>query len=237
MRFLITSLLELFDKFHKKKILNHLRSIFKKNIDIFFDVGSHRGESIKTIIENFNIKEIHAFEPSPINFEYLVKNISNLNVTCQIYLNKFGLGNENVSKKFKQMKESSSSTFNEINEESLYFKKKNLLLNLGNNKNYFKEYELEIKKIDNYIYEKKIKDIDFLKIDTEGFEYFVLKGFENHLKIVKVILFEHHYDLMLKKNYKFSDINNHLKFHNFKIIAKLKMPFRKSFEYIYINNS
>ena len=76
MRFLITSILELFDKFHKKKILNHLRSIFKNNIDIFFDVGSHRGESIKTITKNFKIKEIHAFEPSPINFEHLLKNTS-----------------------------------------------------------------------------------------------------------------------------------------------------------------
>ena len=46
-------------------------------------------------------------------------------------------------------------------------------------------------------------------------------------------MFEHHYDNMIKKNYTFSDINAHLKNNNFKKVLKLKMPFRKTFEYFY----
>ena len=39
----------------------------------------------------------------------------------------------------------------------------------------------------------------------------------------------------LKKGYTFTDINDLLIKHNFKQIYKTKMPFRKTFEYIYIN--
>ena len=50
-------------------------------------------------------------------------------------------------------------------------------------------------------------------------------------------MFEHHYDDMLQKNYTFSDIHNLLKDKKFKQIFKVKMPFRKTFEYVYINES
>ena len=46
-------------------------------------------------------------------------------------------------------------------------------------------------------------------------------------------MFEHHYHDMLVKNYSFSDIHNLLKKNHFKQIYKYKMPFRKTFEYVY----
>jgi hypothetical protein len=51
-----------------------------------------------------------------------------------------------------------------------------------------------------------------------------------------MLMFEHHYDNMIKKNYNFTDINNLLLEQNFKQVYKSKMPFRKTFEYIYIKN-
>ena len=84
--------------------------------------------------------------------------------------------------------------------------------------------------------ENQIEKIDLLKIDTEGFEYKVLLGLENKLKKTKLIHFEHHFDDMIIKKYKFKDINNLLLKNNFKKIFKIKMKFRKSFEYIYKNN-
>ena len=53
----------------------------------------------------------------------------------------------------------------------------------------------------------------------------------------KFIFFEHHYDNMLIKNYTFLNINELLKKNNFIKIYKSKMPFRKTFEYIYVNQS
>ena len=42
---------------------------------------------------------------------------------------------------------------------------------------------------------------------------------------------------MIKKNYKFKDINELLIKYGFKKIYKSKMYFRKSFEYIYVNTN
>ena len=42
---------------------------------------------------------------------------------------------------------------------------------------------------------------------------------------------------MLRKNYTFNDINNYLVQNNFKKVFKAKMPFRKTFEYIYKNQT
>ena len=50
-------------------------------------------------------------------------------------------------------------------------------------------------------------------------------------------MFEHHYDNMIDKKYTFSDINNLLKKNNFKMVYKSKMPFRKTYEYIFFQNN
>jgi len=50
----------------------------------------------------------------------------------------------------------------------------------------------------------KISKIHILKIDTEGYEFNILKGLTKQLlKKINFIYFEHHYDLMIKKNYDF----------------------------------
>ena len=89
--------------------------------------------------------------------------------------------------------------------------------------------------LDYFIEEKRIDNIDLLKIDTEGYELNVLKGLSKHSDKIKLIYFEHHYDDMIIKNYNFGDIHKLLKSKNFIMIKKSKMIFRKSFEYIYEN--
>ena len=87
--------------------------------------------------------------------------------------------------------------------------------------------------LDDFVKKNLINHIDFLKIDTEGYEFEVLKGSKNIINNVSFVLFEHHYDDMIVKDYFFSDINDFLSKNNFKKIYKSKMPFRKTFEYIY----
>ena len=95
---------------------------------------------------------------------------------------------------------------------------------------------VKILKTSDFINQNQIKDIDVLKIDTEGYEYKILKGINNdQFKFIKFIYFEHHYDLMLNKGYKFRDINDFLVEKGFKKSFKIKMKFRKTFEYIYEN--
>ena len=73
--------------------------------------------------------------------------------------------------------------------------------------------------------DNKISKIDFLKIDTEGYEMKVLLGLEKEFKNVSIIMFEHHFNNMIMKNYKFRDINNLLKINNFISTAIICDPF------------
>ena len=133
----------------------------------------------------------------------------------------------------KQLSETSSSTINNIDQNSNYFKKKNVFLNLKKNQNFIEEAEINQITLFDYLEQKKIFKIDFLKIDTEGYEFNVLAGMGKYLQNVNLIMFEHHYHDMLVKNYSFSDIHDLLKKNNFSQIYKYKMPFRKTFEYVY----
>ena len=72
-----------------------------------------------------------------------------------------------------------------------------------------------------------------MKIDTEGYELEILLGLENKIQLIDIIMFEHHYDSMIQKGYKFADINKLLIKNHFNKIYKSRMPFRKTFEYIY----
>ena len=93
--------------------------------------------------------------------------------------------------------------------------------------------DIEVVNLSEFILNKE-KKIDILKIDTEGYEFNILKGIHQlDFNKIRFIYFEHHYDLMIEKKYKFRDINELLKKNNFLLKYKLKMKFRKSFEYIY----
>ena len=232
--FIIKTLINFFDYFQQKKIFNFLRKKIIGNA-ILFDVGAHYGETIKNFIKYFKIKEIHSFEASPKNFEILNKKFKN-NIDTKIILNNFGLSNETKIVLFNQFSESSSSTLSKINKNSRYFKRKIEVLGLKKNQNYFKNIEVKLQLLDEYLMKSNITSIDLLKIDTEGHEYYVLKGSSKNLSKIKYIYFEHHYDDMLKKGYTFSDIHNFLKKNDFEKILKSKMYFRKTFEYIYKNS-
>ena len=236
MKFLVLSVLNLFDFFYKKKLLAKLKEFIGLDIGIFFDVGAHKGETINFILKHFNVNKTYAFEPLESNLIKLKKNTKkNKFKGKHIEYFNFALGKKKEIKYIKEMNESSSSTFNHINQESKYFKRKNLLLNLTNKKSFYLEKKVLIEKAKDIVIKYQINKIDFLKIDTEGYELNVLNGFEEQLCNINVILFEHHYDLMIKKNYTFRDINNFLNKNGFMQTAKFKMPFRKTFEYIYCN--
>ena len=94
---------------------------------------------------------------------------------------------------------------------------------------------MDVISLKTFIKNLKIQSVDLIKIDTEGYEFYVIKGLGNYLKKIKILLFEHHYDDSLIKNYKFSDINSLLVKNGFKLAFKNKMLIRNIYEYIYVN--
>lgn len=140
--------------------------VFKslKDIKVIFDVGARTDIDY---IEIYPDVICHLFEPNPIFFKELKLRVGNKK---NVYLNNFGLGD--VEEKlnyydFTQAFEKSESPL------------------IGNTQ------FLEIKTLDMYIKENNIKRIDFLKIDTEGYDYKVLLGGKEAIKLAKYIQYEH----------------------------------------------
>jgi FkbM family methyltransferase len=231
---LIIKLLSIFDFFQKKKIINFFINKKLTNIDNFFDVGSHYGETILLFIKYFKINNIYSFEASPINFKILNKKTKGIKKT-KINIFNIALGKKNEQLMFNQSFESQSSTFLNLNFNSKYLVRKKKFLFLKQNEYFQSKHFVNVINLKSFISNYNIKNIEILKIDTEGFDFEVIQGLQNEINKVKYIYFEHHFHDMFIKKYKFSEINNFLVKNNFKKVFKIKMMFRKTFEYIYCN--
>ena len=229
----ITFLISLIDYFNKKKIINFFQKKFNKKKLKIIDIGAHKGETIELFIKNFVVDKIYAFEPNIELYKELSKKSSYKKENINIY--NYGVGLKKKKKNINIMIDSSSSTLNDLNKNTDYYKRKMKFFSFIGKKEDFikKKQEITLINLSDFIFQKE-NSIDILKIDTEGYEFNILSGMKNQdFDKVSYIYFEHHYDLMIKKGYKFSEINYLLKKNNFKQKLKLKMKFRKSFEYIY----
>lgn len=119
---IIRYLINFFDFFQQRKIINFLSKRISNKI-IFFDIGSHHGETIFLFKKNFNIEKFYCFEPSFENFKKLKENLIRKKLNNLCILNNLAAGNENKKSVFYQTKESSSSTIQKINFNSKYLKK------------------------------------------------------------------------------------------------------------------
>jgi FkbM family methyltransferase len=156
----------------------------KDNIKVIFDVGC---KSYSEYID-FN-EEVHYFDPVNECVEQL-KQQTNLNKKS--YFNNFGLGDENNQKYYYPKY------------ESFYDRENSCGISDDSNK-----FLLNIKKGKDYVIDNNIKNIDFIKIDTEGYELKVLQGFEDFLENVKIIQFEYG-GTFLDNNTKLIDVINYL---------------------------
>jgi len=205
-------IIKIVDFFYQKKIINFFKKNSDTKYDVLLDVGAHKGETISGFLKNFKIKNTYSFEASKNTYNVLATNIDRIKNTYKetnIEIFNFGVGNSVDSKIFYELPDSNSSTFNLIDQKSSYFRRKSKIFSFFFKKKFIiKENYVSQIKLSQFIKNKKLTKIDILKIDTEGYELEVIKGLEEKIKIVNFIYFEHHYDNMLKKNYKFSEIHN-----------------------------
>lgn len=166
----------------KYEISNILTEIIKDN-DVFFDVGANLGQYISRIMRKFNSRiKYYAFEPVNSNYSVLKK-----------YFVKYStLVLENIAL--------SDSTGDDI----LYIPLLDSIevdtqasLNLENRKKYYSNFvEQKVKRVslDDYVLMNSVKKIDYIKIDTEGNDEFVLKGASNSLKKFRPVIFSEDVD-------------------------------------------
>ena len=215
----ITFLINFIDRYyHQKKIYNFLKNFKIKTI---FDVGAHKGEFLKLIKKIENFEKIYSFEPQ----KKIYQNLNLLSVENKIFCFNFALSNNNGIRNLKINKISSTSTFSEINNQSLWYKIKSFIVRGSLESTFNYDEKVNVMKLDDFCNDHKISNIDLLKIDTEGHEKEVLEGALNLIKEkkIKYILLEFHLSKMYK-NYSTKDLENFLDNSNFRLLKKYKFP-------------
>ena len=149
-----------------KEACRYLKS--KNKASVIFDIGANKGEWSKEVIANLDKFELHLFEPNKSLESELIENIkeSLVNSSSQnsAHINMLGIGDLGTKVLFVN---------NSSNEQASTV--------LAGGEPIYEDYErLEIEMTSGSIYcrSKKINEIDFLKIDTEGTELKALESFD-----------------------------------------------------------
>lgn len=167
----------------EEEFVNNLFLSFseKKQKRVIFDIGANIG-SYSKIIEEKALRHgteinLHMFEPTKSCFTVIESKFDGEIVA----LNNFGVSNSNSTAKIFYDKEQSGLA-------SLYHR----------NLDYYdlkldKSEEITLKRLDDYIEEKNIDHIDFVKIDIEGHELKAFEGFGKYMsgEFIDYIQFEY----------------------------------------------
>ena len=152
-----------FYNLHYKNCFNQIKEYTKYlENSVIIDIGSNIGLFAKGITELVKYKHIHLFEPSK---EYFDKSKEILKDFSNITYNNLGLSNVNSTLDLYK-----SNDFN-IGWNTFYKKDPN------QDENFFEFMDKEnvkVVKLDDYY--REIDSIDFIKIDVEGYERYVLEG-------------------------------------------------------------
>lgn len=193
-----------FDKLLKNKV--------RKKNPIIFDVGGNVGNSINNFKKIFNEPIIHSFEPNKNVFKQLEKNyLEDKDVIC----NNFALGNKIEEKDFHITAFSGKSSFYKINTDLEWSKNRKFTTSIISTE------KVKIFTVDDYMRQKKIDFIDFMKLDTQLYEDKILEGSlesikDNKIGIIAVeIIFNDYYE----KYFTFSDIEKYLIPNNYRMIG------------------
>ena len=201
---------------HLKRIKGFLSKKVELNDPIIFDVGSHKGKLAKLMYDLYKNAVIYCFEPNKSMNDDLKKIGNNIKVyNC-------ALGVKNEEKQMLINKIDLTNTLSKINENYLYLKIKNFILAKSKKDNVYET--IQVISLENFCFEKKIKNIDFLKLDVEGYEYNVLLGAKNIIKNVKFVMLEVQKNNMYN-GYSKKNIEVFLKENNFILIKTFKFPF------------
>jgi len=138
-------------------------------INTIIDVGCHQGYTIKKFHRDYCPKKIHGFEPSSENFKILkdtVKDMDDVNV--------FNVAVSDVNTEMKL--NLSSNSGNSLLKHKLFKK--------------VKTETVKVVRLDTWALKNNITNLDYLKIDTQGNDFRVIKGTGDLLSTVKILKVE-----------------------------------------------
>ena len=200
-------------KFHHYKIASYVKNLDCK---ILIDVGSHKGEFLKSFLDINKIRKFYCFEPQIEVFKFLKKEFKN---NKKVKLHNFALGESQGKKKIYISNLTSLSTMSKFDDKSFWLKFKNLIV--GDKRRSNSVSRIKQKKIDMIFKNISLKK-SFLKIDVEGYELNVLKGCEKKIKEISYVLVESH--TFSQYHNKSNLVNEFLKNNNFLIVKRFYYP-------------
>lgn len=143
-------------------IRNLLHQLIKSSHPVFFDVGANVGEFSTALSASFPLATTHAFEPHPENFRMLEGSIDPKRVKCH----NIALGSATGPAKLFDRSSVNGSEHASLHEAVIS----------DIHKEDATVVETQVFMLDDIAENEEIEFIDFLKIDTEGHELFVLQG-------------------------------------------------------------
>ena len=172
----------------EKRLKRAIKKNYEKELEIIdkysdqtkdaLDIGVYRGVYSYKLSQHF--KTVHSFEPNPLLYPYLEKNLKK--VIKNMILYNLALSDANGESELK-LPIRSKSIFKDNIEE--LFKLGAATMHPKNMIKNFKKVPIKMKKLDDIEINNKI---GFIKIDVEGHEKNVLKGGLNTIKKNKPIL-------------------------------------------------
>jgi len=176
-------------------ILKSARTFTCNNV---IEIGSQNGWDAERLANTFDIKpsDVYIIEAHPGFYQFIKKHYPDYNVFNLAGSNKNGTVMFNAA---KNLDDGRSSYL----DRDIY------------HTDIFTGVEVESVRMDKFIEDNNIKDIDILKIDVEGATYEVLEGFGNTLDIVKTIQLEAELQPLWPDAILWNDIKSFLEKNNF----------------------
>jgi len=214
------------------RLKRYYKSVLSNKNILLIDVGVNKGQSINFFNKINSSINVIGFEPNHKLFDFLNKKYR-LNKNIQIFQN--GISSKKGNLYFNENIMDETSTFENVNSDSTYLKKKAAILGLKHiDELILNRYEVEVISLSDFIIENNIKHLDVLKIDTEGHEYDCLVGLfqkNTNCKIDYIQLESHNDDMYFRKDE--HSIDQLLSQHNYFINARIRHGFGGLEELIY----
>ena len=161
--------------------------LINKKEPIIFDVGANYGQSIERYKKLYQNSQIHSFEPDKKQYEKIENKFKDDET---VHYNNVGIADKAGTLEFNVNATPGHSSFKNIVADTTWLKKRSLTVGVDSKKYTLKKFQSKIITLDDYCEEKKIEQIDILKLDVQGFEDKVLEGAQKLLKASKIKLIQ-----------------------------------------------
>ena len=170
-----------------------MKARYPEAFSVVFDVGANDGRSAVQFVKEFKMANVYCFEPVRSTYEELESNFGS-HARVRPFNFAFGASETTAVVEFDKNGNSRCNT-----------------LKLDTSDNIDAE-SVTVATLDKFCQDQNVQRIDFLKIDTEGFDLEVLKGSQKYLEEQRIsfLQVEASMNPLNTKHVKFEDLKSHL---------------------------